>query len=153
MPTWDTYAEALRAAVDAAPLSTPLSRSVVAPGPDFARDCRMVGVYLERPATLPLPGAFAGGVCYSIPQLTFQVVFVADCVPMPGDDGSPPLPATVTAWSTAFLRDCGAVYEALAAAVEALGACDSASIGDGVPTGPTGGTATMRWPATFLVET
>lgn len=150
MAPWDTYAEALRAAAAGTLLSSPLSRTIVAPGPDFARDCRMVGVYLERPETVPAVTGFAGGVCYSAVQLTFQVVFVADCVPAVRDDGSPPAPADITAWSRAFLADSALIYGSLVDAIEALGVCDNASLGDGVPTGPTGATATMRFPVTIL---
>jgi hypothetical protein len=150
--SWPGYAETLRAAVDAATLSAPLKRSVVAPGPDFARDCRMVAVVLTRPQTVPLQREFAGGVCYAVPQLTFDVVFVADCVPVPGSDGSPPSPAAVTAWSVAFLGDVQSIYTALVTAALSgdLGDCDSVTIGEGTPTGPTGQIATMRFPVTVL---
>lgn len=139
----------------AAALSTGVTveRSFIAPGPGFARDCRLVAVYLQRPTVVPLQREWAGGSCAIVPQLTFSVVFVADCVPTFDDDtGAPPDPADLTVWSSAFLADCEKVHDGITdgAATGAFGtACDGISVGQGDMRGPLGETASMVVPVTL----
>src|SRR5690606_903725 len=94
-----------------------VERSYIAPGPDFARDCRAIVVHLDLLPIVPLPGSeFAGG-CAFVAQPEWKVTFVADCVPAVDDQGRPPTAAAITAWSSAFLADVGAIHEALSALV------------------------------------
>jgi hypothetical protein len=147
---WDEIAENILTAA----LSTGVvvTRSFVAPGPSFARDCRLVAVVLQRPVVVPLQREWAGGSCAIVPQLTYQVVFVADCVPASDDDGNPPDPAALTTWSTEFLADCQKVHDGITdgASTGAFGtSCDGISIGQGEMRGPLGETASMIVPVTL----
>lgn len=147
---WNEIAENILASA----LSTGVivERSFIAPGPGFARDCRLVAVYLQRPVVVPLQREWAGGSCAIVPQLTFHVVFVADCVPASDDDGAPPAPADLTAWSSAFLADCQNVHDGITdgASTGSFGtACDGISVGQGEMRGPMGETASMIVPITL----
>lgn len=127
-----------------------VAREFVAPGPHFARDCRLIAVVMLRPTVVPLQREYAGA-CAVIPQHVFQVVFNADCVPTQDDAGEPPSPADVTSWSLAFLRDAGLVYDAVMGAAESgaiSGSCDSVSIGQGEMRGPSGTQASLVFPLT-----
>lgn len=129
-----------------------VDRSFIAPGPSFARDCRSIVVVLLRPSVVPLQREFAGGSCAIVPQLTFQVVFIADCVPAVEDDGGPPPSADLTAWSSVFLLDCNKIHDAVTDAAQngTIGCdCDSISIGQGEMRGPLGLTASMLIPVTI----
>lgn len=135
-----------------------VERSYIAPGPDFARDCRAIVVHLDLLPIVPLPGSeFAGG-CAFVAQPEWKVTFVADCVPAVDDQGRPPTAAAITAWSSAFLADVGAIHEALSALVAGetgapwAGDCSSVQLGQGAPTGqsPYGGAATFSWPLSVL---
>lgn len=144
---WSVIAQAL---LDAAKAAVSVDRALVAPGPDFGRDCRMLAVHLEQPQTRPVAGDL-GGRCATAPVLVWRVTFVADCLPVfGGDDGSPPAPDAISSWSKTFLADCQKIQRALSRACTsgAIGDCKTVTLGDGTPTGPTGQTATMSWPIT-----
>lgn len=146
--TWDTVAHRILIAATSA--GVPVAREFVAPGPQFARDCRLIAVCMIRPAVVPLQREYAGA-CAVVPQHTFQVVFAADCVPTQDDDGKPPPAADVTMWSLAFLRDAGLIYDAvLEAAVngDISGSCESVSVGQGEMRGPQGSMASLVFPLT-----
>lgn len=126
-------------------------RKFIAPGPDFAHDCRLIAVYLEAPDAVPLQREFAGS-CASVPQIVFRVVFAADCVPAVDDNGNPPPADDVTAWSTAFLADVSLIHHALviAGGDDQLGCdCSNVSIGRGQVRGPSGGMASVSIPVTI----
>lgn len=157
MQTLDDMATTILAAAVASGVD--VERSYIAPGPDFARDCRAIVVHLGLLPIVPLPGSeFAGSMCATVRQPQWQVTFVADCVPSVDDQGRPPTAAAITAWSTAFLADVDALQRAL----EALAAgdtdprladdCSSVQLGQGAPTGqsPYGGVATFSWPLSVL---
>lgn len=144
---WEDIAQTL---LDAASAPVSVGRKVIAPGPDFARDCRMVAVHLEQPLTRPVAGDLGKISCATVPVLVWRVTFVADCVPGPKDDGGPPAPQDITDWSKTFLADSQAIYDALADVCGSgdIGDCKTVTLGDGTPTGPSGGIATMSWPVT-----
>lgn len=151
--TWLASAQALLAAGAGAALSTPLARQVIAPGSGFARDCRMLAVYPELVEAVPLPaGDLPGFGCAVVPALVLHAVFVADCVPTPSDDGSPPPAADVTAWTEAFIADTEAVWNAVADAAlgGTLGDCSSVTIQQARVVGPSGGVAQFDVPVRLL---
>lgn len=151
MSTLDVIAQEL---LDGAAASgVAVARKFVAPGPTFARDCRLLAVALLRPAVVPVVREFAGS-CALMPQHIFQVVFVADCAPVFDDDGDPPPVDEVTAWSLAFLADCSKVFDAVTdAATSGLiaGGCHNVSLGLGEMRGPLGRTASMLIPVTIQI--
>jgi hypothetical protein len=137
------------AAANGATLSSPVARSVVAPGPGVARDCRMLAVWLDSIEALPgSPGEFPGGGCALLPVINLRLLFVADCVPTPSDQGKPPPAADVTAWSLDYLADVEAVWDALAdaAAAGTFGECSTVSVQQSTQSGPLGGTASTIIP-------
>lgn len=158
MQTWDVLADKILTAATTDPDDPDLplvdvARALIAPGPDFARDCRMIAVHLEQPQTRPFPGDFGFAACASLTQLVFRVTFVADCVPGPDVDGNPPPPDEITLWSKEFLADANLIADALAdlcAGTDLCDDCSGVSLGDGQPTGPGGGVATMSWPVTVV---
>lgn len=149
MSTWDQVAQQLLDAAHASGVT--VDREFIAPGPNFARDCRLLAVAFLRPAVVPVQREWAGS-CAVVPQHVFQVVFAADCVPAQDDDGNPPTAAEVTAWSTAFLADCTRVFDALTDAATLgtiAGGCENVSIGQGEMRGPGGGMSSMVVPVTI----
>ena len=148
MRTWGQIAQELLDAATGAGVA--VAREFIAPGPNFARDCRLIAVVMIRPSVVPLQREYAGA-CAVVPQHTFQVVFGADCVPPVRDDGSPPPAADVTAWSKAFLDDAGKIHDALLDAATSgaiAGSCEGVSIGQGEMRGPLSGFASMVIPVT-----
>lgn len=151
MTTWGDIASQLLAAAEASGVS--VARTLVAPGPLFSRDCRLLAVVMLRPDIRPVTREFPG-TCAVVPTHTFEVVFAADCVPPLADDGSPPSESDVTAWSVAFLDDCGKVYDALTDAATSgaiAGGCENVSLGTGEMRGPLGGMSSMVVPVTVAV--
>ncbi len=148
--SWDEIAQQLLDAATGSGVS--VARSFIAPGPSFARDCRSIVVAMLRPATVPLQREWAGS-CGIVPQHTFQVIFVADCVPV-ARDGVPPTADALTAWSTAFLADAGKIHDAILDAAtdgSIAGGCHQVSIGQGEMRGPLGTTASMIVPVTVTL--
>ena len=148
--------ELLDAATAAAEVDRPIDRSIIAAGPDYAVAfrCRTVAVYLATPAQPPTSTSTLGlAPCASVPQVTYQVEFRADCAPMAGGaKGAPPDAAAVTAWSREFLDDVQRIHAALADACSALGRrCGTVTLGAGQGSGPAGGTAAMSWPVTIVM--
>lgn len=154
--TWKAKAQALLSAAEAATLSSPVARSVIAPGPDFARDCRMLAVYLDQQnsvtATASPTSGLPGSGCAVIPTVRLTLAFVADCVPAPGDSGQPPAAAAVTAWTEAFLDDAEVIWNAVAdAALDGtLGDCDDVTIEAADTRGPLGQVAQFIIPVSVL---
>lgn len=147
--TWADIAQELLDAATSAGVT--VEREFIAPGPTFARDCRLIAVVFLRPSVAPLQREYAG-TCAVVPQHTFQVVFGADCVPAQDDAGNPPSPAAVTAWSKDFLADADKIYGALLEAAVSgaiTGNCQGVSIGQGEMRGPSSGYASMVIPLTI----
>lgn len=146
--TWLASAEELLAAANTATLSAPVARSFLSPGGAFARDCRLLAVYPGPVTTAPLPiGDFPSGMpCVVVPVLTLTVVFLADCYPAANDHGKPPTPAAVTAWTTDFLTDAEAIWNAVSDAAPALADCNSVAVDPAQFTGPGGGAAQLLIP-------
>lgn len=147
---WDYVATKLR---DTAAEAVVVERAEVKPGPDFARDCRLIAVYLEQAQVVPLGDSeFARAACAWATQPVYRVVFFADCLPGSDDDGNPPDPAAVTAWSAAFLADAQTIHDALAELADSgdlAPACD-VQIGTATSSGPLGGGAEISYPVTVL---
>lgn len=153
--TWRSSAQALLDAAAGAPLTAPLARSYLAPGPSFARDCRQIVVHpdpldvgtVEGLAVLPVMS------CAAVPILALRVVFHADCWPVPGDGGTLPEPADLSAWTDAFLEDTESIWGAVADAAEAgsLGSdCGSVQLLQSTYSGPLGAGATFQLPVRLL---
>ncbi|HEY8544737.1 MAG TPA: hypothetical protein VIL36_06805 [Acidimicrobiales bacterium] len=144
---WENAAQTL---LDAATADVQVDRKLIAPGPDFAHDCRQMVVHLEQSQTRPVGGDLRRG-CAVVPIIVLRVTFVADCVPTLASDGTPPHPEEITAWSKRFIADCQRVYMGIAEACGGggLGDCQNVTIGDSTPTGPSGQTASMSWPVTI----
>lgn len=152
--TWLDSAQALLDVANTPTLSSPVARSFIAPGSVFARDCRLLAVYLDTITAAPLSDAgLPGQGCIVIAQLTFGLVFVADCVPTANDHGAPPAATAVQAWTEDFLADLEAIWGELADAVLSgeLGDCDNISIDPAVIEGPSGGIAQVTIPVRVLV--
>lgn len=148
---WGTLASDLLAA--AVSSGVPVARSFVAPGPTFARDCRCIAVYASSFGVRPFVRGDFTGTCRVVPQVQFQVVFNADCVPTVDDSKRPPrIPtgAEISAWSTAFLEDADAVFTAVLGWAP-YGDCSKITVADGVPFGPEGTMAELRWGVTISV--
>lgn len=146
---WSAAAAALLDAAAGAKLSAPPARVVVAPGPGFARDCRMLAVVFEgaEAVTAGLPGLLGGAGCAVIPVATFRVFLIADCVPAANDKGRPPPADAVTAWTSTFLADAEAVWFAvLDASFPVLGPDAEVTTGAGSVVGPGGGVAQFSFP-------
>lgn len=134
-----------------------VAREVIAPGPLMANDCRLVAVWLASPRQVAGPGAPAAGVgltagcCATITVFDYMVRFVADCVPAPRNNGTPPPADEVTAWSRAYQADVQRINDALFETnLAPLGySCSNLQVGSGIPNGPEGGTAWVDWPVTF----
>ena len=151
--TWLGSATDLLDTAAAATLTSPPARVFIAPGGIFARDCRLLAVYADRVTAAPLGVSdLPGQGCALVPVLGLNLVFVADCVPAPSDNGKPPPAAAVQAWTEDFLSDCEAIWEAVADAVLAglLGDCDSVSVDEATITGPLGGVAEFVIPIRVL---
>lgn len=149
---WETTAATILAAATDA--GVPVERSLIAPGPAFARDCRLLAVWLSDVQIVPtFPTEFAGMICAFATQLVYQLTFVADCVPASDDDGAPPPADEITTWSKRFLSDVQAIHEALATLVTSgdIGSCDSVQLGNGTPAGPEGRIAQVTFPVTVLI--
>jgi hypothetical protein len=123
-----------------------VERRIIAPGPAFSRDCRLLAVALLRPSLRPIdPNS---PQCAMIPELHFEVVFVNDCVPTVDDHGAPPSAQAITDWSASFLDECENVHDGLLAE-DPFGCVDgSVTIGQGEMRGPLGLTASMIVPIT-----
>lgn len=109
----------------------------------------MVAVWLD--SIDPVQAGFGelpGGACTLLPVTNLRVLFVADCVPTPSDGGAPPSAQAVTDWTTDYLADVQAVWNAVAdaAASGELGECSSVSVGSTQQTGPLGGIASTIIP-------
>lgn len=130
----------------------PVARFVYAPGPIFARDCRSIVVYLRDFGVRPFGRtALPGGTCAVFPQVSFGVVFVADCVPVPDDSGpSVVLPSAqaITDWSQAFGNDVADIFDAVLGWTPPGGDCSKMTVSDGRPNGPSGTFAEMEWGVT-----
>jgi hypothetical protein len=152
--TWRSSAQALLDAAEAAALSAPLKRVVLAPGPSFARDCRMIAVYLETVVAVAIGATdeLPRSGCALVPVVNLRLVFADDCVPVPGDSGTPPTPEAISTWSGAFLDDAESIWNAVAdaAAAGSLGDCSGVTIGQLTPTGPSGRMATVQIPVRLL---
>lgn len=147
---WEARAQAILDVARGAALSAPVKRASVYPGPDYRRDCRLIGVHLAQPITVPGGGFGTNTGCATMVELPFVVNFTADCYPAAKDNGDAPDPDLVTAWSTAFYADAEAIYNAVAdgLAQGLFGDCSGARLTTGEVTGPTGGTANFRWTIT-----
>lgn len=152
--TWDEIARKLLTGAQAADVD--VDRALVAPGATFARDCRLIAVHLDAVQTVPAGlDDFARAMCAWATQLVFHVTFVADCVPVVEDDGDPPSAQEITTWTTAFLADAGRVHAALSTLVDSgdVGPPCDVQLGDGTPSGPSGGVAEIAFPVTVLLST
>lgn len=148
---WADDAAALLAAAAAVELSSPVAREVVAPGPGVARDCRMLAVWLDSIESVTASAALGdlpGGGCALVPVVNLRLLFVADCVPAPNDQGTPPPAADVTSWSLDYLADVELIWNAVADLVDngGLGGCDSVTVGQSQQLGPIGKTASTIIP-------
>lgn len=151
--TWLSSAATLLSSAETASLSAPVARSFVAPGGNFARDCRLLAVHLETVDSAPIAsGDVPGFGCSFVPVLSLVVTFVADCYPVANDQGRPPPPASVTAWTEDFLADVESIWNEIAdAALDGiLGECSSVSIGQAELEGPDGGSAQLQIPVRLL---
>jgi hypothetical protein len=148
---WDTIAQQLLDAATSTDVT--VGREFVAPGPNFARDCSLIAVVLLRPEVVPLQREFAGA-CAAVTQMAFEVVFVDDCVPTQADNGQPPSPAAVSAWSLAYLAKCAKIHAAVMTAAsdgQIAGGCHQISVGRGDMRGPLGSQASMIVPITVTL--
>jgi hypothetical protein len=113
----------------------------------------MLAVYLERIEAAPLGGGeLPGQGCVVVAAPVLRLVYVADCVPPPKDDGKPPKAEMIDAWTSTFLADCEAIWNAVADAILGgiLGDCSGAEIRPGEMSGPGGGVAEMSIPVRLL---
>lgn len=172
MGTWLAAAQALITVADGAavtnpedpegptvPLSTLVARSFIAPGPDFAHDCSLLAVHVEALDALPVASDADLGPqfgCVLVPSILLHLTYADDCVPVPSNDGKPPTPEAVEAWSSAFLDRCVVLWQAVADAVLGgsldVGGCHDASIGQATFTGPAGGMAAMVVPVRVRLQ-
>jgi len=134
-----------------------VSRSFLAPGPDFATDCSLLAVHVERISGLPVGSDSALGPdsCVLVPALRLVLTYAQDCAPAPTQKGKPPTPAEVEAWTVAWYEQTNALWQAVADAV--LGGpvgqeCLDATIGDGVTSGPEGLVVWFRIPVTVRLQ-
>lgn len=149
---WRELADSLLGHVTSAGVQ--VAREIVAPGPDFAHDCRLLAVHLGPVTQLPLQRQFPGS-CATVTQIELDVTFVADCVPV----GNPtPDQVQVTEWSDTWIRDVEMIHRAILDWIDeptgaaSLGVvCESISMSQAIPSGPTGGTASIVWPLNILV--
>lgn len=120
-------------------------RKVVQVGPDFRRDCDQLAVSFDGNQQVNQPnGASIPGGCASMTSGTFRVWLTRQCVPASAE--MPP-EADVTAFSVAFLDEARGVHVALLDACGPIARrCGSVAVGDGSPSGPTGGYMTYSWP-------
>lgn len=153
MPEWSTPLEvaqaalaALSAAIDA-DADTTFDRRLIASGPAFARDCRMVAVALDALPTNE-PAGRATQPCSSVPSVSLVVSVVSDCVPTPSNGSPPVLPTAdaITAHAAVHMRDVWLVARALRAWASSAGV----SVGRGTAKGPGGQHAEVQW--TITVE-
>lgn len=135
-----------------------VERAIVAPGPQWARDCQMLAVHMERvPVVDPVPRGGRGpslGMCAWVAHPHFVVTYVGDCVPISDDFGSAPPPANeITAWATEFLANGDRVWQALSELAEEGIAgfdCEAIRIGETLPAGPEGRIAQIQIPVAVL---
>lgn len=149
MDGWGDFAAGLLEAAVGSGVA--VAREFVAPGPVFARDCRSIVVYGSSFGVRPFQRGDFTGTCAVVPQLQLTVVFVADCVPTVDDGARPPklpTPAEITAWSTEFLNDAALIFAAVLGWAPDSD-CSRITVGDGIPQGPLGGVAEVRWPVTI----
>lgn len=161
----------LAAAQEAAPEGI---RAYLAGGSGAAKDCHSVLVHPEAHAA---PGQFsrgvstglAGGMCASVAQPIYRVVYVRDCYPsLTERAGRPGIPSAdeIDSWTEAYMPIVEAIYDKLldvavdryipAAILDAdpqaqpLGGdeCTNVTIGPGQFFGPLGQMAWVSWPIT-----
>lgn len=127
-----------------------VDRAIVAAGPDWAADCRMIAVHVGPVAAVPPTGILAAGpglgMCAWVPQVTVTVSFVDDCVPTGGDDGQPPSPSAITAHAVQYLADVETIWHALSEWVADQDDCDAYQILETIQSGPLGQTAKTQIP-------
>lgn len=150
---WGTVAKEILAA--ACSSGVEVERAIVAAGPDFARDCRMLAVHVDRIETVPpLPRGPRGaplGMCAWLPKATFVVTFSDDCVPGMDDDGAPPGPEEITAHAVCFHEDAARIYDAVSAWVADHACCEDIILLDSLPSGP-GNNVTRQFPVVVTVN-
>ena len=155
-----TNDEVAAALLDAAAVDsgvTGLARTLLAPGPMNAKDCRQVVVWSDgirqqnRDAQANTQTGLYGGCCAGVSVANYTVRFVADCVPAFDDNGRPPDPAEVTAWTTGFLADVERINGALFGTdLSPVGYdCSNLLVGDAQIGGPEGGAAWADWAVQF----
>lgn len=173
MGTWTAAADALLTAAEGAqvppalpPDDTPLvalsstvDRTFVAPGPDYATDCALLAVHLDR--ILPLPVALDSDLgpqfgCIIVPTVRLVLRYRGKCVPVPGPGGKPPPAEDVEAWSTLSMERSMLLWQAIADAVLGgaldVGGCHDASMGEADAYGPSGGMAGITIPVTVRLQ-
>lgn len=123
------------------PLGTLVKRSLLAPGPDFARDCAMLAVYWDGITAEPVSQWEAlGGPCIVVPSVRIVLVYADDCVPAQTDGGSPPTPAAIEAYTVQWTDRVTALWQAtVQAALDgglSAGGCCEATVDDASPGRP-----------------
>lgn len=173
MTTWTDAASALLAAAgavevptetggsapDTSPLSATVARVFVAPGPRFAHDCSLLAVHAEVVRSLPLDSTTSLGMefpCLTVPAITLVLTYAEDCVPGPANDGNPPAPDVVSAWSLQWYERVtllwqGVMDAVMGGALDSAG-CYDATVGDARMEGPLGLMAWVTIPVTVRLQ-
>lgn len=104
---------ALGDAADAEP-ALEVGRRVIAPGPDFARDCGMLAVHLGfgGDKRLDTSGRFPVE-CFGQSEVVVWAHYVSDCVPVSDDSGTPPPADDITDYSETFYANVWRFHAAL----------------------------------------
>lgn len=124
-------------------------RAVLAPGPTFARDCRMLAVHLGDLLDAPLVG------CGAVTDATVGAHVVRDCVPAPskaGDRVTLPTAEAITDWTREFLADVWAAHVALGALVDSVNGEGKALLGRPQFRGPGSGVSEAEWTVTVQLD-
>jgi hypothetical protein len=144
-------ADVMQALLDVATGAVPdVERTYLAPGPQWAKDCRSIVVHPVAMRTVTPRatdvGRLPGGECMRVPTPLLGVTFVDDCYPTPTESGATvklPTADEITAWTERYMADVEAIYRALldAATDGTFGDCAGVSLDDGTFVGPQGAAA------------
>lgn len=140
-------------------LSTTVDRTFVAPGPDYATDCSLLAVHLDRISPLPVASDFDLGPsfgCIIVPSVRLVLRYRGDCVPLVKSSGKAPTPEEVEAWSVLSMQRSMLLWQAVADGVLGgaldVGGCHDATLGEADPYGPSGGMAGLNIPVTVRLQ-
>lgn len=148
---WDQLTREVLDAASSAGVA--VEREIIAAGPTWAPDCRMIVVHLSpvrvidpSPRRARVPSL---GMCAWVPQVDVITTFVDDCVPASEDGLTPPTAEEITAHATQYLADAEAIWDALSVFTETGIAgldCENVRILESEHLGPLGRVVQTRIP-------